>query len=266
MNEDWDTLILLDACRYDDFARQNSLGGDLQSRLSGAADSREFVDRNFVGRELHDTVYVTANPHCHLVDDHTFHAVVDEPISAWDPSLQCVPPGRVTDAARNAHERYTNKRIIVHYMQPHDPPLGETAEQIRDEIRIGGPINDETEDDGPRIMEAVAAGDIPTDVARTAYRETLDIVLEEVEDLLEDIDGRVVVSADHGEMFGEQPYPIVGRLYEHYRHPHTTELCRVPWFVVEERERREIWADSPPHTSDMATDDVSEQLEALGYR
>jgi hypothetical protein len=268
MSEDWDTLILFDACRYDDFSRRNSLDGEIQSRLSKAADSREFVNRNFIGRELHDTVYVTANPHYHLVEEDTFHAVDAGPISEWDSDLQCVPPEAVTEVAIQTHERFPNKRIIVHYMQPHDPPLGKTADRLREQLRLGGPqpSTSGADKDAPRIMEAVAAGEVQLDVARKAYRETIDIVLEDVERLIDHIGGRVVISADHGEMFGEQPYPILGNLYEHYRHPHTVELCQVPWFVIERGDRRKVRSDPPLGTPKVTSREVSDQLEALGYR
>lgn len=53
------------------------------------------------------------------------------------------------------------------------------------------------------IIELVVDGTIAAERARAAYRETLEIALEEVESLLKAISGRVVISADHGEHFGE---------------------------------------------------------------
>lgn len=46
MSEDWDTLILLDACRYDMFADDASLDGRLESRISRGFTSEEFLDQN----------------------------------------------------------------------------------------------------------------------------------------------------------------------------------------------------------------------------
>lgn len=265
INADWDTLILLDACRYDDFESQHDLPGRLEKRISRGADSPEFIKKNFAGRELHDTVYVTANPHVHMIDDDVFHAIIDDPLSKWDPKTKCVRPEEVTEAAKRAHEEYPNKRIIVHYMQPHDPPLGPTGDELREQIDLGG-VETTEESSEVRLFEAVANGDIEVKKARKAYRETLDIVLKEVEELLAEIDGRVVVSADHGEMFGEQPYPILGRLYEHYRHPHTAELCKVPWLVIDRGSRRSTVSEPPVHTKDTADEGLEEKLEALGYR
>ena len=263
MGEDWDTLVLLDACRYDDFQSQNWLSGRCEKRISAGADSREFIQENFVDRNLHDTVYVTANPHVHLLNNDTFHAVVDYPLSQWDSETKCVRPEKVTDAALQAHQKYPNKRIIVHYMQPHDPPLGPKGSELRNHVEFVG-VDDPS--DGMRLFEVLASGDVEVDCVREAYRETLDIALEEVDRLLKQIEGRIVISADHGEMFGEQPYPILGKLYEHYNHPHTLELCQVPWHVIDDGTRREITPEPPLENRDSEDQNIEEKLEALGYK
>ncbi|MFY4816443.1 hypothetical protein ACOJIV_27775, partial [Haloarcula sp. AONF1] len=268
LEEDWDTLILLDACRYDDFKHLNEIPGNLSSRISKGVDSNEFIRKNFIGQDLSNTVYVTANPHVDLISDDTFHRVITEPISNWDSRLQCVRPNQVTSSAIEAHDQYPNKRIIVHYMQPHDPPLGPTANELRKEFEIGGASLEEDSPRGKRIMELVASGDIPKEDAHRAYRETLKIVLDEVSSLLEQVDGKVVISADHGEMFGERPYPVLGELYEHYQNPRTKELCKVPWFVVNSQSpRREIFSGKNTQDNDSIDDKtLDDQLEALGYK
>lgn len=53
MDEDWDNLILIDACRYDVFANINSINGSLESRISSGSSSREFIEKNFVNKTLH---------------------------------------------------------------------------------------------------------------------------------------------------------------------------------------------------------------------
>lgn len=268
MKESWDNLIILDACRYDDFRDLNPLSGELEYRISRAADSSEFIQKNFCDRDLRDTVYITANPHVKHVSGDVFHKIVDDPLSQWDPEVGCVKPSSVTEAALNAHSEFPNKRLIIHYMQPHDPPIGETGELIKDEINLAGTSNHTgPSKEGTRMMTAVRDGKIPVDMARKSYRENLSIVLEEVKILLDEINGRTVISSDHGEMFGEKPYPIIGRLYEHYRHPHTIELCKVPWFIIEADRRRSIHK-SDNISSDKRVEDnqIEDQLKALGYK
>jgi hypothetical protein len=267
MTQDWDTLILLDACRFDDFKDINDLPGTLDSKISKGVDSKQFIKRNFVGESFQDTVYVTANPHVGLLNKDVFHDVITEPISNWNSEIDCVMPTEVTTAAIRAHKEYPNKRIIVHYMQPHDPPLGPTADSLRREYNIGGAAPGDQESDGDRIMELVAEEVIPKDSARKAYQETLEIVLDDVEGLLDSITGKVVISSDHGEMFGESPYPILGELFEHYRNPKTIELCRVPWFVPNQRtKRRRVIPETHEDTMSVDNQDIEKQLEALGYK
>ena len=60
--EDWDNLLVLDACRYDMFERYADLPGRLEYRDTRGTSTTEFLKANFAGRDLRDTVYVTANP------------------------------------------------------------------------------------------------------------------------------------------------------------------------------------------------------------
>ena len=63
MQEDWDYLIILDACRYDYFEKfyGQYLSGKLEKRLSLGSSTREWRDRNFTGK-YDDTIYISANP------------------------------------------------------------------------------------------------------------------------------------------------------------------------------------------------------------
>lgn len=110
MSEDWDVLVLLDACRQDYFESTCELKGTFESRVSAAGSSKQFLERNFVGRSLHDTVYVTGNPYVDILPDETFHAVHDEPLrDGFDPESGTIPPQAVTDAAIQALDRYPKK-------------------------------------------------------------------------------------------------------------------------------------------------------------
>jgi hypothetical protein len=265
MEEDWDNLIILDACRYDDFEQENSLEGDLEHRISEASDSPEFIRTNFNGKDLTDTVYVTANPHLEKIDDEVFHAVIDEPLDDFSEELGTVPPEKVTEAAIDAAKRFPDKKLVIHYMQPHDPPIGEKGREMREKVEIEGWNPDRSEDKNLRMMNLLSQGKIEPETAREAYRENLRIVLGEVESLLDEMDGKTVVTADHGEMFGESPYPLLGELYEHWKKPRTIELCRVPWLVVENGDRRMVEKDKPVELRSTDEEDVKDRLEKLGY-
>lgn len=60
---------------------------------------------------------------------------------------------------------------------------------------------------------------------RNSYRNNLKIVLNEVSKLAKRLPGKIIISADHGEMLGE------GGLYSH--NSHHPLLKEVPWLEVE---------------------------------
>ena len=258
MDEDWDTLILLDACRYDMFAEQVPFDGKLDSRISLGSTSEEFLRQNFSDGTYHDTVYVNANaylPKLGLDQDKTFHAVIDL-LEDWDDELETAHPKTVTQTALDAHQRFPNKRLIVHYMQPHIPFIGEYGQKLQNEI------------DYWSVWKPLRSGETSfthEDVWR-AYSENLDVVFGFVEDLLKRVDGKTVISADHGNMIGERQGPIPTR--QMYGHPwgvYTPELVRVPWFVVDSVERRDIRPDPPMTSTKKSSDIIEDRLQALGY-
>ena len=197
--EDWDDLVLLDACRYDLFAETVDLDSSLESRISRGATSREFIRGNFTGAELHETVYVTENGWYFKLRDEIGAELHAEKRVEHDGLY----PTPITDAALEPAVQYPNKRLLVHYMHPHYPYLGETATGDFDgfDLQTDGLIGD--------IQRREVS--IPDEVMRQAYVETLDAVLNEVAKLLEVFEGKTVVSADHGELLRGQVLPAAGQ-------------------------------------------------------
>lgn len=276
MAEDWDTLLLLDGCRYDLFEERCNLDGHLESRISQGSDSHEFIAANFTGRELHDTVYVTSNPYVSSVDEGTFHAIENVLTVGWDDELRVVPPWTMREAVVDAHERYPDKRIIGHFMQPHFPFIGEIGQQYahggtpdRDVDSYYHEVISEGEDDNDISVWyklQFKLDGVTEDWVREAYAENLDLVLDEVEQLLDDIEGKVVLSADHGNLIGDWIGPIPCRGYGHPRHLHVQPLVKVPWFVIENGPRRDVQADPPLDVEEMDEEVLEDRLSALGYR
>lgn len=259
IDEDWDTLILLDACRYDMFAERVPFDGDLQSRISLGSTSEEFLEQNFGDGQYHDTVYVNANaflPRLGYDQDGTFHAVVDT-MDEWDKELDVPHPETITDAAKEAHEKFPNKRVIVHYMQPHLPFIGERGLELREHLSQRNTWAPFRDGNGPFSVEELWTG----------YMENLEIVFDHVDGLLDVIDGRVVISSDHGNMVNERQGPIpTKRMFGHPWGVYSEELVKVPWFVKEDGTRREVRPD-PPVTNELHSDDlVNERLRSLGYK
>ena len=265
MAEEWDTLVILDGCRYDMFARQNPLPGRLESRTSLGSQSLEFMRRNFAGGTYHDTVYVSANPYTDRLASGTFHQVVQLYEDGWDPETETVLPETVLEAAKTAYEERPNKRFIVHFMQPHFPFIGERGRRLSHT----GLAHDDIDIEGGRypVWQNLKYGftDISLDAVVEAYEENLDLVFPYVEELVDALGGKTVVTSDHGNLLGERLKPIPIRGYGHpagIRHP---KLTTVPWFVYDTDERRETVADPPIETDDVDSDVITQRLADLGY-
>ncbi len=264
LEEDWDSLVVLDACRYDTFERHNTLPGELSRRESRGSNTVEFLRGNFAGRELLDTVYVTANPQFRRHHDDletTFHAVVDVwREDGWHEELGTVLPETTTEYGRRAAERYPEKRLIVHYMQPHYPFVD--AERNYD----GGQLEDP--EDGTSFWRRMRMNELelPVDRLREAYADNLKLALPHVRELLATLDGRSVVTADHGNMFGERCVPIPIRGWGHPQGIYTEELVSVPWLVRATGSRRTVTADPPDEPTGLGENGaVRERLRQLGY-
>jgi hypothetical protein len=252
LGEDWDNLIILDACRYDVFERRSSLPGRTESRISRGSTSPEFIRGNFTGKTLYDVVYISANGwYAKLKDDigadiHAFEFVERDAMGGLTSR-----PETVATAAREAAENYPDKRLIAHFMQPHWPYLGPAGEQFEQ----------------GRFRDILRQTDASHGDILRAYRENLDLVLGEVESLLDDFTGKTVVTADHGELLGERERPIPVQNYEHPEGVYVETLVRVPWHVYENGDRKEIVAEQPLAGADeFDFEQVEQNLQDLGYR
>lgn len=259
LQADWDNLLLLDACRYDTFAERHDLPGDLQRRTTVQSSTIEFLHRSFDGADLSDTVYVTANPQLYRKRerlDLAIHEVINVWQDAgWDDEFRTVRPETVVEAAREAAREYPHKRLLVHFIQPHYPFIGPTGREHLDLDSL---------DFWNRVLNGEVSLD--DDLLWAAYEENLEVVLPHVEALLEDLEGKTVVSADHGEMIGERAAPIPMTEYGHPSEVHTDPLVTVPWLVHHDGQRREIRAGSTD--LDMTAEDrdvVEDRLQDLGY-
>jgi hypothetical protein len=251
--EEWDNLIILDACRYDAFAARSDLPGKLEYRTSRASTTRQFIRANFAEKTLHDIVYVSANEwYAKLKDEidteiHAFEFVDRDALNGLTSR-----PQTATETALDAAERYPKKRLIIHYMQPHHPYLGEVGQRINHE---GG------------LMETVRKNGLSRRTVVQAYCENLDLVLENVEPLLEELSGKTVVTADHGELLGDPERPIPIRRYSHPKDVYVEELVKVPWLIRDNGDRKEVIAEPPTQEiGEFDVDELRQRLENLGYR
>lgn len=253
-DEDWDNLILLDACRHDVYRDLTPFEGSVDVRESRGSTSHQFVRGNFSDSQLHDVVYVSGNRwYLHLQDElncelHHYYDVDRDMADGFVPS-----PAAVTEAALDHHETYPNKRLLVHYMQPHYPYLGDDNDTL--DLNRNG------------VREAVRSSSASWAEVRESYRANLRYVLESVERLVDGLEGKTVISSDHGEMLGDRLSPVPVRWVGHPSGIYQDELLQVPWQVVSEGPRRKIRSDPP--TSDERTVSeatVEQTLQDLGYK
>ena len=230
--------------------------------LTGDLDVAYFSGNPFInslGIPLNELKWGASCDYEWTATDH-LGSIVDVWQEGWDDSLGTVPPDSLTDSFvdhREAVERHD--RTVLHYMQPHAPFLGHgdggKLTTIRDGIKKQGAQESEPDEDSllspvvdrvrplvestlERSSLAMKAGlwlELDTaSVLSNGTRETviqyheenLRIAFERIVDLLDDLDGDIVITADHGEAFGEQG------IWEHHIETHIPPLIEVPWLEL----------------------------------
>jgi hypothetical protein len=257
-SEEWDVCILLDACRIDELSRQSDSYDWLEEIghfPSVASCTWDWMPRTFSDtRFLSETDYLTANPFSDtFCDADEFHTLDEIWKYAWDENQGTVLPRPVTDRAIRHGRNNDAERLLVHYIQPHVPFLVEESKEISK-----GNFEPHTESDLDD-WDRVTRGELSRDRAINWYRQSLIKVLDEVELLLSNIEAeKVVISADHGEAFGESGI---------YGHPSDIDLScltQVPW--VETSARNEETHNPKQYSLDSGEVPRDEQLRALGYQ
>ncbi|MFU1780581.1 hypothetical protein ACM16X_04285 [Haloarcula japonica] len=263
-SEEWDNLIILDACTYGLFKQHIDSPEKLESRISRGSNTREFLKGNIGNRDFLDTVYVTANPqfYKHRTEfGDSFHAVdhvwIEE---GWDEDKQTVVPEKLAEHTLKMHKLYPHKRLIAHFLQPHYPFIGNGPNPFTKE-------STSMANDNPNCWDRIMRGEISVSIeeVRAAYSANLKRVLPTVWNLVESLNGMTIITSDHGNMIGERSKPLPNTEWGHPRGIYTRQLIKVPWLAIED-ERREIKSDpSVESNSNVPADTVSDRLKQLGY-
>lgn len=290
MEEDWDNLIILDSCRFDILSELN-IFEDIDSKILKSSTSEEFIQEYFEKGEFGDTIYITANPYGARVTDTFFKKVstfdenftkdgrkakVDNLQKGWDPEI-------VYNTALKMYNENPNKRFIIHFMQPHAPYFGKKARMLREDLREQGyefwawsdNIDRKDKDEKDNVLyslqQAAKKEIITKDELCETYEENISVVMKYVEKLSQDIDGKSVVTADHGEMLGDSRFLVPQNLsglknnMGHGDGIYTKELRKVPWAVLDYTERRDVIDEGVNKAGDESIN-VENQLKALGYK
>jgi hypothetical protein len=273
LQRDWDTLLILDACRFDlfeDVYDSSSLPGTLSERTSLETGTPGFLTETFGDGTYHDIVYVTANPYVETkLESEQFHAVENVWKDGWDDEHSTVLPEVMCERALDAAEKYPRKRLIVHFLQPHYPFIGDVSLGQKSvfpsrEQALG---NTDAVQQNPTPFELLERGDVTKDEVWKAYRSNLERAMPSVETLLSELQGKTAVTSDHGNALGEYASPFPIRVYGHPLGILIPALTSVPWLEHTNGERREIQAEPPvvARSTDSVDAETEQRLRMLGY-
>ena len=220
--KEWDNLIILDACRFDLF--KEVVNKDVESRISVGSSTLEYVEKTFSDGDYSNTVYVSGNPHFHQSQfenltgrnvEEVFHSVFHTYQTDWDEKENTILPKPIIRDAKTAESLFGDKRLVVHFMQPHYP-------FVPSNLTKGG-INSKLDESSESVWRKAERGEYSREEVWRAYKSNLEYVIEDIMDLVENLEGRTLVTSDHGNLVGENG------LYGHPSRAQAKALRKVPF-------------------------------------
>ena len=214
---EWDILLLMDACRYDSFLQLLNqikfpckITYSIEEYVSLGSGTMEFIEKNFVGRKFNNIIYITANPIPTILCKNCFYKNIPLWKFCWDKKYDTVPPEMAIKYSLPFIKKYRDKRIIIHFLQPHFPTQNYHGLFWR------------------LILE-------DREKAIKYYYENLKWIWLNLIDLITYLKNhfknrKIVVSSDHGQAFGER-YGIF-KIYSHPNYVHVPILLKVPWLTI----------------------------------
>lgn len=273
-DREWDVLVLCDACRVDLFSEVADeyswlpSGKQIEQTAidSVAGSSKEWMDRTFGSRDkekLQSTAYVTGNPFSdHVLDERDFGLLDEVWRYAWDNNVGSIRPEPIVDRTIQIGRNEDYDRIIVHLMQPHVPFLDHP--EIHAGFRPDAWGSPESALDstyqGVNVWWRIRNGDLDHDQVWMAYKQNLRIALNSIEKLRQNIEGQMIISADHGNAIGERGV---------WGHPDipVSNIRKVPWVEVKATDTE---AYQPNINIEIEEDQeeisIEDRLSALGYK
>lgn len=221
--EDWDNLIILDACRYDLY--QEVVGREVESRISLGSTTQDYLERTYKQGDFSDIVYVSGNPFLHddfledlISNQNPFHTKYLTFQTDWNEEEGTTLPEPIIRDAKTAEKLSSDKRKIIHFIQPHFPFVGSDIDTgfESSEIWLGDGKN-------LNIWARAERGEIEQEEIWKAYRQNLEYVLPKARKLAKELEGKTIITSDHGNLVGE------GGMYGHPADSDLKVLRKVPW-------------------------------------
>lgn len=213
--DEWDNLVIIDACRHDLYEK---VEGETGKRTTLGGHSREFLEKTFSKGDFSDIVYISANFHTDpklfkkatgREPEDVFHTVYQTHETDWSDD-NIVHPEAVVRDALSAKKLFPEKKLIVHFMQPHHP-----FESL-----------DLSEYDETSVWKLAEKGEIEDKTIWKHYRKNLEFVLPYVKDLSNELGGETYLTSDHGNLIGENG------LYHHPYGAPSKPVREVPWTKI----------------------------------
>lgn len=262
--DEWDVLVILDACRYDAFEEtfENQYWYEnLESMYSVGSTSAEWMQKTFDTEkyysEIENTVYISGNPFTDsFVPKQQFQHLEEVWRHNWDEEHGTMMPQPLTDAAITAQREYSPDRLIIHYMQPHHPFVNYPLTEM--DVENFGHSNHTSE------FDMIRNGTLSEETVWKRYIDNLEFVIQHCQtELFPNISGKTVLTADHGELFGEYG------LYEHGWNIPFPPVKKVPWAVCHcsdsEESNPNYQLTEPAEQEEIDENEVEERLDSLGY-
>lgn len=226
---DWKVLIILDACRFDFFARaidDSKLEGELKAVDSEAKTTRAWYAKHWSDHYPSITL-ISSNPSpwAHDLDEKPGNNFgesykVEKNLVEVEPKEDFwQEPQAIFEAFGNLEVK--SEKVILHTVSPHQPFRCEAGKRFLESLDVP-----ENEACNSYIVEW--AEKHSWEKIERYYLKDINYVLETIEENFFHLGGPVVLSSDHGELIGER-----GR-YGHSIEIDHPSLRIVPWFEAKE--------------------------------
>jgi len=228
LKTNWQTLIILDACRYDvfsDIITQYNLPGKLQIADSEACRTAIWY-RHHWSQKHDDIVLVSGHP---MIWEEKKNVNFHKAIWIDDDGIEWIKPEKTMRPAIDLQKQYPDKKFLLHLIPPHLPFMGPRGRKFGDVLmnnKYRGSQKSSRKIDGTSLYRAVISYGARNgwDILKKYYQENLIYVLDAILPYINQLRSPVILSADHGELIGE------GSKYGH--RGHHSLLRKVPWYEV----------------------------------
>ena len=223
LRESWDICLILDACRYDLFmsvADDYDFITHVEKRWSIASESKAWMNRTFRFEDCSDIIYICGNP---LLEDtkvklSKFHRVIQPWKTQWDSDVGTIRSEELTDILIDNMDKISEKRIIVHYMQPHYPFISDIVNSPK---MSAGPIK---HDEDYNIWDLLKNGKYTENEIWQGYQDNLRYVLDDIERI--EFTGEICITSDHANAMGEHG------VYGHPKQSNNPFVREVPYCKI----------------------------------